>query len=373
MADQQQLDLLQRGRDVWNTWRTQHPQVLVDLSGADLSGADLSGANFNGADLSFADLSFADLFEAYFEPILIELEPKESKKIQLYRANLSEANLRKAHLSGAILSGAILSGAILSGADLTETNFVHTDLSAANLSYADIGRSIFIKTNLIETDFSYAEMGLTIFGDVDLRTVKGLDTVDQPVPSIIGTDTISRSEGNIPEVFLRKAGVTDAFITYARALTQNPIEFYICFISYSSKDQEFAERLYTDLQSKGVRCWFAPKDMKTSDKIRYRIDESIRLYDKLLLVLSQHSIKSSWVEFEVETALARENSRTPTVLFPIQLDSSVMKSRKSWAAHIKHTRHITNFTNWKHHDDYQKAFARLLHDLQQDTRTKKGP
>ena len=40
------------------------------------------------------------------------------------------------------------------------------------------------------------------------------------------------------------------------------IEFYSCFISYASRDQEFAERLYADLQSKGVRCWFAPEDMK---------------------------------------------------------------------------------------------------------------
>ena len=62
---------------------------------------------------------------------------------------------------------------------------------------------------------------------------------------------------------------------------------------------------YADLQSKGVRCWFASEDMKIGDCLRPRIDETIRLYDKLLLVLSKTSVASQWVEQEVETALAR--------------------------------------------------------------------
>ena len=96
---------------------------------------------------------------------------------------------------------------------------------------------------------------------------------------------------------------------------------------------------------------------------RHRIDESIRLYDKLLLVLSAHSVASQWVEHEVETALGKEVEGKPNVLFPIQLDEAVMQSRAGWASHIRLTRHIGNFTRWKEHDEYQKAFARLLRDL----------
>src|SRR5437879_9269024 len=92
---------------------------------------------------------------------------------------------------------------------------------------------------------------------------------------------------------------------------------YSCFISYSSKDQAFAERLYADLQSKNVRCWYAPEDLKIGDKFRVRIDESIRLYDKLLLVLSEDSLASNWVAYEVEKALNKEPEGTPNVLFPI--------------------------------------------------------
>jgi len=49
----------------------------------------------------------------------------------------------------------------------------------------------------------------------------------------------------------------------------------------------FANRLYTDLQNEGDRCWFAPQDLKIGDKIRDLIDESIKLRDKLLLILSE--------------------------------------------------------------------------------------
>ena len=146
-----------------------------------------------------------------------------------------------------------------------------------------------------------------------------------------------------------------------------PIDYYSCFISYSSKDQDFAERLYADLQTEGVRCWFAPEDMKIGDRIRPRIDESIHIYDKLLLVLSEHSVASKWVEFEVEAAMDKEQSGKPPVLFPVRLDRAVMDSTTAWAAHIKRTRNIGDFSQWKDHDAYQKAFARLLRDLKAKT------
>jgi hypothetical protein len=53
-----------------------------------------------------------------------------------------------------------------------------------------------------------------------------------------------------------------------------------------------AKRLHADLQAEGVRCWFALEDMKIGDRIRQRIDEAIHLQDKLLLLLSEHSIES---------------------------------------------------------------------------------
>jgi hypothetical protein len=203
----------------------------------------------------------------------------------------------------------------------------------------------------------------TIFGGIDLRTVKGLETIIHRAPSTIGTDTLLRSEGGIPETFLREAGLSDTFITYVRSLVQNPFEYYSCFISYSSKDDAFARRLYADLQNNDIRCWFAPKDMDIGDKIRHRIEESIRIYDKLILVLSEHSIVSNWVVYEVERALNKEPEGVSNVLYPIRLDNTVMQSKAAWADDIRRTRHIGDFTHWKNHDDYREAFNRLLRAL----------
>ena len=101
----------------------------------------------------------------------------------------------------------------------------------------------------------------------------------------------------------------DEFIAYIGSMVGRPIEFYSCFISYSTKDQEFAERLHADLQAKGVRCWFAPHDMKAGRKIHEQIDEAIRLHDKLLLILSEHSMSSEWVKTEIANAREREDRR----------------------------------------------------------------
>lgn len=72
-----------------------------------------------------------------------------------------------------------------------------------------------------------------------------------------------------------------------------------CFISYSSKDQEFADRIHADFQNNAVRGWFAPHDPPIGGKICDEIDAAVRLRDKVLCILSEHSIKSDRVEDEV--------------------------------------------------------------------------
>jgi len=115
-------------------------------------------------------------------------------------------------------------------------------------------------------------------------------------------------------------------------------------ISYSSKDDAFAKRLYADLQSHNVRCWFAPEDLKWGGKIRSGIDEASRLHDKLVLILSRHSIASGWVEHEVKAALAKERKEKQVVLFPVRFDKAILESPLSWATEIRHERNIGDFT-----------------------------
>jgi hypothetical protein len=210
---------------------------------------------------------------------------------------------------------------------------------------------------------------------VDLTTVLGLDAIQHQGPSTIGIDTLYRSQGNIPEVFLRGAGIPEDFIPYIKSLVGRPFEFYSCFISYSSKDQEFAERLHADLQNKGIRCWFAPHDVQGGRKLHEQIDQAIHVHDRLLLILSSHSMNSEWVKTEIAKARQREVRENRQVLFPVRLVS--YEAIRAWKCFDADTGKdsareireyfIPDFSNWNNHDAYQAAFRRLLRDLKPNT------
>jgi len=346
------LKLLKGGEKGIGEWNQRRG---ADEAIPDLSSANLSDAYLTDADLRGANLRSAGLVGAY-----------------LPGADLVGADLRYADLGGAILVGADLHGAILVGADLSEAHLGRTQLSEANLSGAYLRQANLSGANLRGTDFGECKCAGTIFADVNLSEGRGLDSIKHLGPSTVGIDTLFRSHGKIPEGFLRGCGVPDALIVQQRALVgaMEPIQFYSCFISYSSKDQPFAERLYSDLQGKGVRCWYAPEDLKIGEKIRVGIDESIRIHDKLLLVLSKNSVASDWVEKEVETAMEKERQQKRVVLFPIRLDDAVMKMETGWPADIRRSRNIGDFKKWKIHDAYQKTFDRLLRDLKAEESTK---
>ena len=130
----------------------------------------------------------------------------------------------------------------------------------------------------------------------------------------------------------------DSIIDYLPALLNEPILFYSCFISCSTQDEGFAERLHADLQDKGVRCWFSPEDAQAGKKLFSQIDEAIRVHDKLLLILIPASMDSEWVKTEI--AKARK-----------------LEIRAYF---------IPDFSDWKNHDAYQEAFQRLPRDLKAD-------
>ncbi|GER89736.1 hypothetical protein KDW_38980 [Dictyobacter vulcani] len=420
MADQEHVELLKKGVQSWNAWRKMHPSIVpylsyaelngINLSGADLNGADLREAKLNGsnlseanlttADLSYAELSEADLSRAKINNAVLynaELDEVHFNNANLSSAdlcnaflkdadltdarlsytNLSGANLRGANLSGADLSDANLNGAELSGANLRDVNFRDANLEDASLKDADLRGAQFRRTYLVDAylggaDFSYATISETDFGDRDMREIKGLEIAKHDGPSPLSINSVYLSGGDIPEAFLRGTGAPDTFIEYMRSLVAKPIEYYTCFISYSSKDEEFAQRLYADLQARGVRCWFAPENLRGGDWFADQIERSIRVYDRLILILSEHSVESTWVEHEVRAAMEKEerfrceNHIKKAVLFPIKLDKAIEDAPAQWAATIRRERHMLNFTQWKEHQAYMKSFERLMRDIKRE-------
>ena len=389
MSNSEHLAKIKEGVEAWNAWRKADPRRVPDLRGADLGRAKLAGAdlrranlreaNFSAADLNWAYLVGADLRSAHLS--WAHLREANLSAADLSAADLGEADLSGAHLSKADLGGADLSGAHLgaadlskanlSGANLREAHLTVADLSGADLVGADLRSADLSKANLSGANLAEAYIGYTTFGANDLSEVKGLDTLRYQGPSTIGIDTIYRSHGNIPLAFLRGAGVPDSFIEYMGSLTGKALEFYSCFISYSSKDQEFADRLYADLQNKGVRCWFAPHDIQGGKKIHEQIDEAIRRYERLLLILSPDSMKSPWVKTEIHKARKREIEEKRRVLFPVSIvpftdlrtwESFYADEGIDLAEEIREY-YIPDFSNWKNHDSYAEALKKLLDGL----------
>jgi hypothetical protein len=370
MADPQHLALLRQGTEVWNRWREENPGTEPDFRGADLRGADLNEAKLAGADLSGADLSGADLRKA-------DLGGTDLRLAALSQADLIWADLRGANLGGAILTGADLRTANLGNANLSKANLGWTNLSGANLSGANLSGANLSGANLGGARFNEAQLDETIFGDTNLRDARGLDACIHLGPSILDHRTLAKS-GRLPLAFVRGCGLPDKLIEYLPSLLNEPIQFYSCFISYSTEDQPFAERLHADLQNKGVRCWFAPHDIQGGKKIHEQIEEAIRVYDRLLLILSAHSMNSQWVRTEIAKAIKRERRENRRMLFPVRLVS--FEALRDWecfdadagkdSAREIREYFIPDFSNWKDFDSYQKAFERLLSDLKAETGTR---
>src|SRR5580658_9751823 len=159
MANPEHLAKLKEGVAAWNRWgpefAARRPIVSPDFSNAILSGEMLAGTNFDGANLTGANLSGASLFATSYRM------------------------------------------AVLSGADVSTTDLQWASFRGAILHHAD---------------FTGAKIGSTAFVNVDLSCVTGLETVKHVSPSTIGIDTIYRSQGQIPHIFLRGAGVPENFI-----------------------------------------------------------------------------------------------------------------------------------------------------------------
>ncbi len=333
MANQEHLAILKQGVRVWNEWRDHNIDILPDLSGAELINANLTRVNLRKADLRGVNFTGADLSEA----------------------RLRSAQLRGAKLTRVDLTGARLISTDLSWVDLTEATLINTYLIQA----------ILIESKLGGANFNNATVGVTTFASLDLSVAKRLETVQHTAPSIIGVDTIYFSKGEIPEIFLRGCGVPEDMIAYTRSLRGKAIDFCSCFISHSAKDKRFCERLYADLQAKGVRAWYFPEDAKWGETVWGEIDRSIKVYDKLVVVCSENSLQSSPVNREIERALNREDKESKGILFPIRIDDYVFDTWEHERKADVLAKVVGDFSGWdRDAAKYAKAFDKLLKGLQ---------
>jgi TIR domain-containing protein/pentapeptide repeat protein len=335
------LARLRKGTDPWNEWRLENPLVVPLLRYADLSGLSLTEVNLANAELRGADLRRADLSEA-----------------TLFQAELHKADLSDAHLDWTDLRGAKLHKA---------------NLSRASLRHANLYRADLIQTTLDFTDLSNVFLHTTAFSQVDLSTCLGLDSIVHGGESSVDIHTLLSSGRRIDRKFLAGTGIPDPVIDQLLSVkvVNETTSSRSCFISYSQEDERFAHALYNALKSAGVRCWFAPEDMRGGKKIFEQLDQAIRGHDRLIVVLSTYSLQSQWVSSEILKAMARETAESRRVLFPIRLvPYEILQTWQLIDGHIGkdvgaeiREYFIPDFSGWSEPKVFDAAVARLVRDL----------
>lgn len=321
MADPKHEQVLWKGVKTWNWWRQRNPNILPDLSDVDLAFRNLEGANFYQTNLRSA---------------------------YMLDSNLERADLREANLQGTDLKKVSLKGARLAGVQLSEAMFGGTRLES-----------------------------------VDLSECRDIAQVDHREPSEIGTETLKISRGKIPEAFLRGCGlsdweivasklynpslseseVTDISYEIFRLRTKTPIQIAPLFISYSHADTPFVETLEAHFDRRGIRYWRDVHNL-LAGRIETQIDRAIKLNPTVLLVLSQNSVTSDWVEWEAAKARELERGIGRDVLCPVALDNAWKDC--DWPGHLRRQiedYYILDLSRWEDAGFLGTQFEKLMQGL----------
>ena len=92
------------------------------------------------------------------------------------------------------------------------------------------------------------------------------------------------------------------------------------FISYSTKDEEIANMVCNALESNGIKCWIAPRDISGGANWQPSITEAISESRVFIVIYSENSAQSPQVAREL--ALADERSDHPRTIIPYKIDNT---------------------------------------------------
>jgi len=126
------------------------------------------------------------------------------------------------------------------------------------------------------------------------------------------------------------------------------------FISHSSVDKPLVDKLVKDITAIGVTVWYDKFDIALGDSIPGKINEGLANAKYFIIVLSDASVKSNWVQEELNFALMKQINLNGTFIIPIKINQCEVPPL------LSHRKYL----NIK--DNYQTSIQELLDLLKRD-------
>src|SRR4051794_39386151 len=106
------------------------------------------------------------------------------------------------------------------------------------------------------------------------------------------------------------------------------------FISHSHRDAAIVERIAHRLKSDGHEIWEQSYSVKPGDNIQRAIRAELEQADAVIVVISENSFRSKWVQYEFTTIALQQISRREQRIIPIKVDRSDVPSYLADRAYI---------------------------------------
>lgn len=230
MANTEQLQILQRGKDAWNQWREASPDVAIDLSCIELSAAlfdqgqldpkgrvdlrqiNLRGANLRDSSLTDVDMTGADCNGA--DLTNVTFATTDLSQVMFDGANLSHGKFWAGYAPAASFWDAVLNEAVLSGANLEGANFTNADLRRANFEGANLSRAELWRANLQSANLGGASLIRANMTEIDLNHAN-LHRCDLRHANLYGANLADSmlDEADVCFADLRRANLSSANVT----------------------------------------------------------------------------------------------------------------------------------------------------------------
>jgi uncharacterized protein YjbI with pentapeptide repeats len=361
---------------------------------------DFSRSTFDGLNLPFADLSGANFDGCVFSESILggaKFDGCSFRASRFYHCNCLHNSFIGADFSFALLEDSAFGrsdffnakffcsllqggfpGAFFVGASMDTCVTLSCRFNGAVFGQNDIKRTFFVHSDFID-------ISLMSPSSIDSATVSNSLNFNLVLLNDIRAkreelDDFPRWEGDVLQSrntmvdFFLYSGVSRSLVDSYAQLT-DPVagwrRYAPVFISHSSHDQEFSVKLRSSLSARGLETWYAPTSMRGGSTILDQITAAVGRETRMVVVLSESSLSSSWVMTELRNAISVERTSGVRNIFlagtaaPEATDTLIAAAEQTHPDVVAYLRRqqILDFSRWRDDTELARSASALAASL----------